>query len=210
MRRSHWKILPALVAIVIFAAVGTASASAASWRVAGAELKGSSALSATTVALSHFTITYEGLEVVCEAGMELKGASITATAGGKIEHLVLKGCRSASSPCGISSTTIESVPLTVTAALGKASPEDTVTLKPTTGTKFAEFEWTGESCAVVGPVALKGTVKVVLPKGQEEHAEMELEVHTEEFELRANTGPSVAFRGKAKAKLTSGQAWSFH
>jgi len=209
MKKSHWRFV-AVLAIVVFAAVSTASASAAVWHVGGAELKGTDALTLTAPIVEKIKIESIGLAEECSSEqMELKGASITTGAGGKIEHLVFNGCKSNVSQCPLSSTKIETKPLTVTASLGKKSPEDTLLLKPTTGTVFAVYFYEGENCPLASEQVLKGTIKVILPKGQEEHAEMEFNPLSEGSELQGNSA-SVSLRGKAKVKLTSGLAWSFH
>ncbi|MGH2911212.1 MAG: hypothetical protein ACRDJ3_01915, partial [Solirubrobacteraceae bacterium] len=130
----------AMCALGVFAS--TAGASAAEWHVAGSPLVGSSALAASST--GHFTMSSAGQEIKC-FGVEVKGGKITAPAAGSIEHLVLHECTifEQGGNCSLASKTIESKPLTIQAALGTKSPEDTVTLKPPSGTTFLEFTFEG-------------------------------------------------------------------
>jgi hypothetical protein len=197
-----------LAVLALGAAVGSASASAASWHVGGEELVSSAPLASATKATEGISLSAIGVEITCSA-FELKSADILAHNGGQIEHLAFKGCHINNQHCTLASTTIESKPLTIEAALGGKSPEDAVLLKPTAGTVFAEYKIEGASCGLAQTVKLTGKATFLLPKGREELVEQELLVRAGEGELKWS-GASLALAGGAKLKLASGKAWSFH
>jgi hypothetical protein len=205
-------VMAVAVVVVAVSAVVSASASAASWHVGGEELVGSAALASGTTRVEGVEFGYGSVEVRC-SGVELKGASIVGPSGGSVEHLVFKGCVfSPGSPCSVKgSGAIESKPLSVAAALGGKSPEDTLVLKPASGAVLAEFQVVGASCALAGRVDLAGKVTVVLPEGREELAEQELSMRTTigSGELTWNS-TGMWLEGGVKAMLASGKAWSFH
>lgn len=209
MRLRSRSVVVALVAVFAFGAVASASASAAEWFVGGSALTGSTELAPATKALESIRLESSNgsLSVTCK-GIELNKATIAAKTGGQIEHLVFKEC-SALPPCELKSETIESKPLKLEAALGSKSPEDTVLLKPVTGTVFAEFTLQGASCLSAGVVQLKGNPRLTMPKGREELAEQELRMSTGAGELNWS-GLEVLLSGKVKIKLASGKGWSFH
>jgi hypothetical protein len=204
--------MPVLFAVVLaLSAVASASASASSWYAGGTELASSAPLTASakvTEKIKLFSAIGVTIECVSET-VETKVAEIVAHSGGQIEHLVFAGCDIIQSGCGLASTKIESKPLTMEAALGSKSPEDTVLLKPKTGTVFAEYEITGENCGIAGLQQIKGKAKVTMPKGREELAEQEVVMHTGSGELTTGYG-NMDVEGKFKTKLASGKAWSFH
>ena len=207
MRSKSRSVLVALVAVLALGTVASASASAAEWHVGGSALTGSAELASATGLSEAITLSSAGVTITCSSGLELKSADIAAKNGGKIEHLLFKGCL-ISAPCALSSTTIETKPLTLEAALGSKSPEDTLLLKPTTGTVFAEFKISGTSCSIAGVNKLTGQATFILPKGREELAEQELAVHANVNELEWRG--EVSLKGKVKVKLVSGKGWSFH
>jgi hypothetical protein len=187
-----------------FSATAAASASAAQWYVGGSALTGSAELASTTKVTENITLSFHGLTIECISGVTLTGASIAAPNGGKIEHLVFKGC-AANDGCSLKGTTIETKPLTVEAALGAKSPEDTLVLKPATGRIFAEFTLQGEPCGRAGVEELTGPMTVTAPKGREELVEQGIAIHTKSEELNG-----WAVKGAFNAKTASGKAWSFH
>lgn len=197
-------ILAVAIAAIAFSATAAASASAAQWYVGGGALTGSAELASTTKVAENITLDWNGLNIECASGVTLTSASITAPAGGKLEHLVFKGC-AASGVCSLKGTTIETKPLKIEAALGAKSPEDTLVLKPATGRIFAEFTLQGATCSRAGVEELTGPMTVVAPKGREELVEQEIAIHTDEEELSG-----WVVKGKFNAKTASGKAWSFH
>lgn len=200
-----------VVAVVMaLGAVASASASASSWYDGGAELASSAPLATSTTMTENVQLYSAGVIIECSS-VELKSADIASHTGGQIEHLVYKGCSFVDEPCSLSSSTIESKPLTMTAALGKNSPEDTLLLKPTSGTVVAEYKIVGAECGLAGGVKLQGQMKFALPKGREELAEQELLIQTTNGagELRWGSA-EISLSGKAKLKLASGSKWSFH
>jgi hypothetical protein len=204
-------VVAAVVVVVAVSAIGASAASAASWWVGGSELSGSAALASGTTA-GGVEFGYSSVEVRC-SGVELKGASIVGPSGGSVEHLVFKGCVfTPGSPCSVKgSGAIESKPLSVAAALGGKSPEDTLVLKPASGAVLAEFQVVGTSCQIAGSVHLTGKVTVVLSEGREELAEQEVLMRTtiSSGELSWN-GTHIWLEGGVKVMLASGKAWSFH
>jgi hypothetical protein len=148
--------------------------------------------------------------ITCK-GVELKGASLTATDGGQIEHLLLKGCHtSGGTGCSLRGETIETKPLKLEAALGSKSPEDTLLLKPVTGTTWAEFTIEGGSCNVAGTNRLQGRATFVLSKGREELVEQELLFRTKTSEELKVGVAGVELNGEINLKLASGKGWSYH
>jgi hypothetical protein len=204
-------VMGVAVVVMAFSAVAASGASAASWHVGGEELVGSASLASGTTA-GGVEFGYGSVEVRC-SGVELKGASIVGPSGGSVEHLVFKGCVfSPGSPCSVKGGgAIESKPLSVVAALGGKSPEDTLVLKPASGGVLAEFQVEGTSCQLAGLVRLTGKVTVVLPEGREELAEQEVLMRTtiSSGELKWN-GTGMGLDGGVKVMLASGKAWSFH
>ncbi len=201
----------ALVAVVALGAVGAGSASAASWHVGGSELAGSASLASLTSTLRNVKLeSFDSPSIECSSAVELKGASVAASAGGRIEHLVLNGCHVTSPSCSLGSETIESNALTLEAALGGKSPEDVVVLKPATkGGVIAEYEIVG--CSREGERALTGSIKLVLEKGGEELAAQPFafDVTSASRELRLGES-GVSLTGAMTVKLGSGKSWSFH
>jgi hypothetical protein len=197
-------VLTVCVVVLAFGAVGSASASASQWYVGGSALAGSAELASTAKVVENVSLNWNGLEVQCGSGVTLTGASIAAPSGGKVEHLVFKGCVS-NDGCSLTSTTIETKPLKVEAALGSKSPEDTVVLKPATGRVFAEFTLQGATCSRAGVEELTGPVTVAVAKGREELVEQEVVAHTRVEEL-----DGWVLKGKFDVKLASGKGWSFH
>jgi hypothetical protein len=205
-------VVAGLVVVMAFSAVAASGASAASWHVGGEELAGSAALASGTTKVEGVEFGYGSVAVRC-SGVELKGASIVGPSGGSVEHLVFKGCVfSPVSPCSVKGGgAIESKPLSVVAALGGKSPEDTLVLKPASGAVLAEFQVVGASCQLAGLARLTGKVTVVLPEGREELAEQEVLMRTtiSSGELLWN-GTGMWLEGGVKVMLASGKAWSFH
>ncbi len=206
------KTVLALVAVGAVGAVGAGSAGAASWHVGGSELVGSASLASLTSTLRNVKLeSFDSPSIECSSAVELKGASITASAGGRIEHLVLRGCHVTSPSCSLGSEVIESNALTVEAALGGKSPEDVVVLKPATkGGVIAEYEIVGCSSRE-GERALTGSIKLVLEKGGEELAAQPFafDVTSASRELRLGES-GVSLTGAMTVKLASGKSWSFH
>jgi hypothetical protein len=204
--------LAGVAAVCLAAAIGSASASAAaSWHVAGSPLTGSSALESTTkIVKSPLLYANGGWNIQC-TGITLKTASITAPAAGSIEHLVFTGCAATSpSRCSLKSTTIESQPLTMSAALGSKSPEDVVTLKPTTGTLFLEYKYAESEGGCPTGNHVTGKVELLLHAGQTEAAEQEFTFSEAPGELFGTLGGEFHIYAAAKMKLASAKAWSFH
>jgi hypothetical protein len=201
----------AVMGVLVFSAVGAASASASSWWVGGEELLSSTALSSTTVTKVPIRLENPSYAFAFECtGLELKTADIAAHNAGQIEHLVFTSCHSTSSHCSLVGTKIESKPLKMEAALGEKSPEDKVVLKPVTGKLFMEFSVGGTGCTVAEEGAeIEGQATFILPKGREESAEQEVQTHAKEGELKGYLG-AWTLGGTVKAKLTSGKKWSFH
>ncbi len=200
----------ALVVVGAIGAVGAGSAAAASWHVGGEELAGSAALAPAVKMVEDVRLEEGfGIKILC-SGVELKGASIAALAGGGVEHLVLTGCGVTSGNCSLKGTAIESKALSVAASLGGKSPEDVLAVKPASGTVLAEYTLAGSKCALAGAVQLKGKATFVLPSGGEELVEQEVAMRTHESSGELKDGSSgVTLEGGLKAKLVSGKGWSF-
>ncbi|MGH2913076.1 MAG: hypothetical protein ACRDJ3_11450 [Solirubrobacteraceae bacterium] len=205
--KTRSKALSIALCALALSVAGAASASAAEWRVANNPLVESAGLASKPAVTKVIKVEYApGVYFEC-TGVELKNGKITAHTTGSIEHLVLRECAN-NGNCIVPST-IESKPLTIEAALGSTSPEDKLTLKPTTGTTFMEFNITGLECQLFGSARITGKMKNLLPKGQTELAEQELQLHTEGGELAWSSAP-VTVTGTIKLKLTTSQTWSFH
>lgn len=208
---TFWKAAGVMAVVMAIGAAGSASASAAEWHVGGSPLSGSASLASKTSTPEGVLITTAlGLHIKCKH-IELKGADIAAPDGGQIEHLVFSGCafQGDSEGCALESETIETQPLTVEAALGVKSPEDTLLLKPKSGTLFAGYGVTGETCLSSGKNRWVGKAKFLLPKGGEELAEQEVVPNTGREELKEGSGEVKFSAGSFGAKLSSGSAWSF-
>jgi hypothetical protein len=59
-------------------------------------------------------------------------------------------------------------------------------------------------------IQLRGSAKLIMPKGREESAEQALTFTSGEGELKWGSNVGVILKGSAKLKLASGKAWSFH
>jgi hypothetical protein len=208
MNSVHRKVLVTLIAVLACGAVASASASASSWYVGGAELSSPAPVTSSTQVVEGITLEFSNNTINC-SGLELKGGELLAHNGGQVEHMVFTGCilHAGASNCTLSGGKIESKPLKLEAALGSKSPEDTVVFKPATGKVFAEYSITGASCPLAEEgIEVEGQPAFVLPKGREESAEQELLVRGK---LTGGIG-IWSFGGAVKAKLTSGKNWSFH
>jgi hypothetical protein len=203
-------VMAGLVVVMAFSAVAASGASAASWHVGGEELSLSAPLASATKMVEDVRLIESfGPEILC-TGVELKGASIAAPAGGGVEHLVLTGCGVVSGACSLKGLAIESKPLSVAASLGGKSPEDVLSVKPASGKVFAEYQLVGPKCALAGTVQLTGKAKFVLPAGGEELVEQEVSMRTYASTGELVSGSSgVTLEGGLKAKLVSGKDWSF-
>jgi hypothetical protein len=206
------RVLATLAATLAVTAVATASASAASWYTGGSLLGSSASLTGT----ASGTVIVEmepGVSIRC-IGMELKGASITAPAGGKIEHIVWKECGyyEGSIECRLTKTTIETKALNIEAALGKTSPEDTLTLSPQVKTLVMEITSAGLECPFAGTVQVTGKIKLTMPHGQSELAEQHLGVNTEgtRLQIPGDNAVTLTANGEIGEKLTTAANWSFH
>lgn len=202
----------AVMGVLMFGALGVASASASSWWVGGTELTSSAPLASSTSTLHTITMKFSTITIEC-TGVELKSADLVGHTGGQIEHLVLTNClMRGGGGCSLEGTKIESKPLKMEPALYEKSPEDKVVLKPVTGKLFMEISVGGASCADPEEGAeIEGQMTLALPKGREELAEQELEFVTPLVagELHGWIG-SWTLGGDVKAKLASGKSWSFH
>lgn len=211
MRSKFRTTLVGLVAMLALGAVGSAAsaASAAEWYVAGGPLSGSASLATlTTHDESQIIELGSGLSVTCTGTIEFKNGKLTATNSGSVEHIVFNGCTSGSQQCKIKGTKMETKALNMEAALGEAGSEDKVLLTPqNTGKVFIEYTMTGEGCRFEGIQKITGEAWLKLPSGREEHAEQEFSLVGKELHGIGTAGLSNA---KAKLKLASGSAWSFH
>lgn len=198
-----------VVVVMAFSATAAASASAAEWYVGGSPLKEATPVAPTTTTTEGVTMYSTFIGTIACKSVELKGANLTATAGGQVEHLLLKGCRDeGGSGCHLTSETIETKALKLEAALGGKSPEDTLVLKPVTGTTWAEFVVEGGTCS--GDDRLQGKATFVLSKGREEAAEQELYFGQKESGELKIGAVGAELKGKIKLKLASAKGWSFH
>lgn len=205
----------ALVAVLAIGGAGAASASAASWHVGGGVLSGSEALGTTFKPVTGISFEFAtGAAVQCVGNIELKNAKITSPGTGQVEHMILNECTMQASPsCTVEHQRIETAPLTMEAALGSKSPEDTVIFKPTAGktnSPWMEIQVPNEACFWYPRITITGQAKFIMPTGREEKAEQEIIFHAGTGELR-NGSFEVKFTetSKSKFKLASGKAWSF-
>ncbi|MGH2912319.1 MAG: hypothetical protein ACRDJ3_07560 [Solirubrobacteraceae bacterium] len=209
MRRKLAGILAGSITVLALTLGSTTGASAASWHVAGSELLTTASLASTTETVSTITLTAVGTQTItCSGKVELLTAVISHPAGGTIGHLVLNGCSGQGACSLIEGSKIETKPLKIEAALGSKNPEDTLLLKPQTGTTFAEIKFPGEECVFFGTQKLTGQARFIMPHGQEELASQTIELHAGTAELRMGSF-EMLLGGSIKAKLTSGSAWSF-
>jgi hypothetical protein len=206
-------VVVGVVAVVAVSAMAAGSASAAEWHVGGSPLTGSAELASSTGVLENVNLELNGGPgIECTGKVSVISASITASDGGKIEHLRFTGCSfyPVNSGCVLSGTTVETKPLTVEAALGAKSPEDTFLLKPVTGKVFLTYTLTGSGCEERGENNFKGKATFIMPKGREGFVEQELVFKTAAFdELESEFLGNVTLKGKIKVKLASGETWSF-
>jgi hypothetical protein len=197
----------AAVAAALLLTAGVASASAASWHVGGETLLSPTSLASSTELGQHVTLEFAGSRVECTGAPELKTTTIAPPAGGKIGHLVLNEC-GMQAPCSLATPTIETKALTIGAATGVKSPEDTLLLKPESGTTFLEFKVEGTTCPLLGVIRLVGKAKFTLPHGEEELTGQELQFHAGNGELHWGSA-EVFLGGRAITKLASGKPWSY-
>jgi hypothetical protein len=207
------RLVLATMALCALAGAASASGATPAWYVGGAQLSGSTALTAKSNIAGLPKFYFDGgINVECGGETaEVKGAALTSPTSGHVEAMVFNGCHLiGASECELSSTTFQTKPLTMEAALGKTSPEDSVVFKPTAAKgPWAEFTLEGGSCQLLGTWKIQGQAKFLLPKGRTEAAEQELKLHSEGNELTSAAG-DVLIGGALKLKLSSGKAWSLH
>jgi hypothetical protein len=218
MRSKSRTVLAIAIAVAALGAAGSASASAASWWVAGSPLTeaGQTAKLTTKTKIDEAFVltTWGGMEIECS---NVKAVRSEIVGPNVLQATALKfaGCSvtEGNGTCQLEGKTIETVPLKVTASLGSTKPNDTLVFKPEKGEKLFSFAYhsTGEECALEGTHEVKGKITTTAPTGQEELAEQEVVFDTSVGALEIKEGVSSdGLKGKAKLKLESGQAWSFH
>jgi hypothetical protein len=96
MRRNRSTVLTFIMAVLVFSAIGTASASASTtpeWFVKGAHLLGTQGVSATSTAPFKFRVPSLGIAIECGGGASLRGPTIANPGIGSAELLTLKECK---------------------------------------------------------------------------------------------------------------------
>jgi hypothetical protein len=199
-------ILLSLVAMFAMSAVAaTASASAAEWRVGGSPLVGEKELTEKTTTKENAVLTVAGVNVtVTCTGLLAQKTDIVAKTTMTAKDLQFTGCK-ANNNCEVT-TAITTKELAATvAAVG--TEETQITITPKTGTTFANIEFTGAKCGLLGTQPVKGKVIAKDPKGQTENKVQELVLNTKELKVGTN---AATMTGAATDTLVSGEAWSFH
>lgn len=207
MRKAKWCVSAFGVVLTLAASTPTPT-SAADWIVNGTTLTGTEALATTAAVDEASTLKFAGVTVVCE-GTTLNAASpkIEATSKGSSSSLEFSHCK-ADSPCTISSESIATNPVTL-----EATTEGTLavvaTFKPTTGTVFADLDFSGSECSLEGIWSITGQAKVLAPTGQDEHTIQLVNSITTEGsrELRVE-GVGASLSGSALLKLANSKPWS--
>jgi hypothetical protein len=202
--------LSVVAALFALSAIASASASAAAWKVGGAELKGSAALATTAKTDKAAKLKAAGVTIEC-IGSALKGVNpvITQTNTGSATSLEFTECSSLNENCTVP-TTIGTVALTATASVGTA-PDVKAVFAPKTKNTFATIKYEGEKCALLGTQPVTGKATVDDPTGQNE-AELQIinAVTTEASgELKVGSSPAELL-GSALLKLASSSKWAFN
>jgi hypothetical protein len=191
----------AIVAVLAIGAVGTASASAAEWKVGGSTFTGKKTINKATKTIENYTLTAAGVTITC-TGLEVAGGFIEEPATNGAEHLVFTGCK-ASGVCTVATTlTTNAVKSTATAG----SPVK-ILFEPTSGTNFITIEFTGAECSLKGKKETTGKVTCTAPGAATSQVEQELACNsTGELKLGTN---AATFKGKGDLTLEGDPSWAF-
>jgi hypothetical protein len=209
----------ALVTVVALSMVGSVAASAASWKIEGAALTGSAALS--TQALVHieslFLIPLLGVALACRGHfLDALKPQIYASDKGYAEALTFLGCNTVKPEKGCAlaeeNQSISTTALLALVATG-AGEADKATLTPETKTTFASVAFNeADTCAFNGLEPVTGSLVVGLPTGQLELASQTVtDLGSAEGNNSLQIGGDKAFfeAGRVLIRLVSGSKWSF-
>jgi hypothetical protein len=205
-------IVTTLIAVFVFSALASASASAATagWMVGGTQLTTTAALATTAKVDQKGTLEVPSAEVTikCE-GSTLNGVAPQIGPGnmGSATSLVFTVCESTTSTCTIGSPTIGTVPILAEATLEGALGVKVI-FTPKTTKVFTTIDYIGEKCALEGVKPVKGKATVKAPTGQDENTLQLIEAATTSGELEVGSSEAI-LKGSALLKLASGQPWSF-
>jgi hypothetical protein len=179
----------------------SASASAASWKVEKAPLKGKEALSEKATTKKSLEISVSSiLAVTCTSYVLEKSITEPITLEGR---LIPENCKTNSVNCSIPST------LTTNTLVGNGTPvgakEVEFPTKPKEGETLLNLEVSGERCPLSGVQHVNGSFALKLPEGQVEQTEHEATVSGS---LKVGTDEAT-IKGAFDVKLPSGKLWSF-
>ena len=208
--------LAAVLAAFALSAI-TADAASAEWFVNGSQLTSTAALATSavldTTATWDFPVPKVGVD--CEGPVDVNGKLLRF---GLLDvTLIWLNCRALPvGVCSLSSSTagIQSEPLEGTVTKGPGSSEDRVTVTPSTKTILATIPFAEKagSCPLTGEQAVRGSVTLAMPKGQDEASTQVIEglgsVENNSLEVDGDKGYIES--GKALVTLASGSKWSFH
>lgn len=207
-------IMMSLVAVFVFGALASASASAATagWMVNGTLLSGLATLAPTAKVDKPGRLHAVGVEIECSGELNGVEPMLESPNMATIARLTFTGCKSTAENCtlaGEPNATISTVPLLVEATL-EGTLAAVATFSPKTKTTFATFNYEGAKCGLKGLNSVTGHAKVLAPTGQDERTLQQINVITEESSGELKVGSSGAgLEGSALLQLASGQTWSF-
>jgi len=205
-------VLTMFVAMLAFAAVNSASASAstAGWMLNGTLLSAqgltSAALSGTGTVDEAAELNGGGLNVTCKGPLLLGSGAIEAT-GMASGQITFDGCTTTTANCEVPKS-VGTVPVLFEVTLDGALAVKAIA-KPQSGTTFATVKFSGASCSVAGVKPATGEAELLAPEGQDERVAQLLKgVQAANGLLKFNSNPA-SFVGGALLTLASGKPWSF-
>ena len=210
-------VAPCLVTFILSAA--SVAPASGDWFVGGTKLAtGATAHLASKAAVDAGTIIrinneFILIKVLCKGSLlGVSSAEIEGPSGARAQSLDFEQCETIEpkSSCALTSPTIETQPVKITAQAGSKAPEDRIIIAPATKTVLVGFNFE-TSCPIKEWVA-KGPVTMRAPAGQTEAATFGVE------ELGSNENNSLEGAGvktyleggKFLLALASGSKWSFH
>jgi hypothetical protein len=210
-----------IAALLLFAALAASAAAAqsasANWFVGGSELAAGKSAALASLAngglLLRFINSGTPFIVACGGPIHTSGGFIQSGNTAKATSIVFLGCENVTpATCKLASAEIKSKPIKATAALGASSPADRLTFSPQTGKELATLTFEAGACAIE-EAAIKGSVTMGAPKGQNEEVEQVLEglgsVENNSLEVGANKAFLQDCPVPPLVALASGSKWGF-
>ncbi len=179
------------------------------WLISGEEIPaGSRAALATSAKVDEQPkLAAGGVTITCSGEViHLAGASLVAPSSMEAESIEFTSCSVTSGECGLSTSTIKSVPLHAETTLDGTSAAKS-SFSPKTKTILATIGYTGEKCALLGTQPVTGKAVALAPTGQEEKT-VQLAKYTSESSLKIGSS-SATLQGSSLLTLASGESWRF-